>query len=143
MWYGHVFFIQIFSSCRENMCFPNVSLLVYSTKSCVRCHFKTCMFCIRKLKNTALCKSSFIKSPFFPPSHQRSTLKHLVIVYKFPRYSMKCRGKPDTTWNIPHSITFSPLHFMLYRRKSISFWTVYSILLQKFFHNIGDHWLHV
>ena len=38
---------------------------------------------------------------------------------------MKCRGKQDTTWNIPRSITFSPLHFMLDRRKSISFGTLY------------------
>ena len=37
---------------------------------------------------------------------------------KFPRYNMKCRGKRDTTWNIPRSITFSPVHFMLYHRKS-------------------------
>ena len=40
----------------------------------------------------------------------------------FPRYNIKCRGKRDTTWNIPRSITFSPLHFMLYRGKSIFFW---------------------
>ena len=32
---------------------------------------------------------------------------------KFPRYNMKCRGKHDTIWNIPRSITFSMLHFML------------------------------
>ena len=25
---------------------------------------------------------------------------------KFPRYNMKCRGKHDTIWNIPRSITF-------------------------------------
>ena len=31
---------------------------------------------------------------------------------KFPRYNMKWKGKPDTTWNIPRSITFSPLHFI-------------------------------
>ena len=37
---------------------------------------------------------------------------------------MKCRGKPDTSWTIPRSITFSPLHFMLYRGKSIIFGTV-------------------
>ena len=43
---------------------------------------------------------------------------------KFPRYNMKCRGKHDSTLNIPRSITFSPLHFMLYRGKSISFGTV-------------------
>ena len=43
---------------------------------------------------------------------------------KFPRYNMKCKGKHDTTWNIPRSITFSPLHFMLYRGKLISFGTV-------------------
>ena len=28
------------------------------------------------------------------------------------------RGKPDTTENIPRSITFTPLHFMFYRGKS-------------------------
>ena len=44
---------------------------------------------------------------------------------------MKCRGKPDTTWTIPRSIKFSPLHiscydFMLYRGKSITFGTVHS-----------------
>ena len=37
---------------------------------------------------------------------------------------MECSGKHDTTWNIPRSITFSPLHFMLYRGKSISYGTV-------------------
>ena len=40
---------------------------------------------------------------------------------KFPRFNMKCRGKHD-----PQSITFSPLHFMLYRGKSISFGTVWT-----------------
>ena len=34
---------------------------------------------------------------------------------------MKCSGKADTTWAILRSITFSPLHFMLYRGKSNSF----------------------
>ena len=29
---------------------------------------------------------------------------------KLPRYSMKCRGKRNTTRTIPRSITFSPLH---------------------------------
>ena len=43
---------------------------------------------------------------------------------KFSRYNMKCNGKHDTTWNIPRCITFSPLHFMLYRGKFISFGTV-------------------
>ena len=47
---------------------------------------------------------------------------------KFPRYNMKCRGKPDTTWNIPRSFTFSPLHFMLYRGKSITFGTVWKVV---------------
>ena len=37
---------------------------------------------------------------------------------------MKCRGKPDTTWNIP-CIMFSPLHSMLYPGKLITFGTVY------------------
>ena len=44
---------------------------------------------------------------------------------KFPWYNMKCRGKHDTTWNIPRNITFSPVHFMLYRGKWITFGTVY------------------
>ena len=50
---------------------------------------------------------------------------------KFPRYNIKCRVKPDTstTWNIPRSITFFPLHFMLYRGKSLSFGTVYTYSL--------------
>ena len=45
---------------------------------------------------------------------------------EFPRYNMKSRGKRDTmyTLNIPRSITLSPLHFMLYRGKSITFGTV-------------------
>ena len=30
-------------------------------------------------------------------------------------YNAKCRGKQDTTQNIPRSISFSPLHFVLYR----------------------------
>ena len=34
-------------------------------------------------------------------------------------------GKHDTTWKIPRSITFSPLHIMSYRGKSTSFGTVY------------------
>ena len=38
---------------------------------------------------------------------------------KFSRYNMKCRGKPNTTWNIPRSIMFSPLYFMFNRGKSI------------------------
>ena len=47
---------------------------------------------------------------------------------KFPRQNMKCRGKRDTTGTIPRSITFSPLHFMLYRGKSITFGTVQQCL---------------
>ena len=39
-------------------------------------------------------------------------------------YILKCSGKHYTTWNIPRSITFSPLHFMVYRGKSIAFGTV-------------------
>ena len=37
---------------------------------------------------------------------------------------MKRRGKRDTTWDIPRSISFSRLHFMLYSGKSITFGTV-------------------
>ena len=37
---------------------------------------------------------------------------------------MKCRGNHDTTWTFPRSITFSPLHFMLYHGKSITFGTM-------------------
>ena len=46
---------------------------------------------------------------------------------KFPRYNMKCWGNPNTAWTIPRSVTFSPLHFMLYRRKLITFGTVYTV----------------
>ena len=44
-------------------------------------------------------------------------------------YNIKSSGKHDTTWNILRCITFSPLHFMLYRGKSISSGTVCSVLL--------------
>ena len=37
---------------------------------------------------------------------------------------MKCRGKRDTIWNIPRSISFSPQHFMLYC--GITFGRVYT-----------------
>ena len=37
---------------------------------------------------------------------------------------MKCRGKPDTTWTISRSITFSPQHF-----KSITYGTVWRCCL--------------
>ena len=43
---------------------------------------------------------------------------------KFPQYNMKCSGEHDTTWNIPCTFTFPPLHFMLYRGKYIFFGTV-------------------
>ena len=51
---------------------------------------------------------------------------------KFPRYNMKCSGKHDTIWNIPHSITFFPLHFMLFRGKSISFGAMYGRVHHRF-----------
>ena len=38
-----------------------------------------------------------------------------------PRYNTKCRGKQDATRNIPRNISVSPLHFMLYFGKSITF----------------------
>ena len=41
-------------------------------------------------------------------------------VIKFPRYNTKCRGKGYTARNIPRSISFSPLHFVLYLGKSIT-----------------------
>ena len=37
---------------------------------------------------------------------------------------MKCSVKQDTTRNIPRSISFSPLHFVLYLGKLITFGTV-------------------
>ena len=40
---------------------------------------------------------------------------------------MKCSGKNDATWTIPRSIAFSPLHFMLYRGKTFSLRTVYTV----------------
>ena len=65
---------------------------------------------------------------------------------------MKSRGKRDTAWNIPSSITFSPLHFMLHRGKPITFVTVYttycSLKKQIIFFFLGgaedkdhDYWL--
>ena len=50
-------------------------------------------------------------------------------VIKISAYNIKSSGKHDTTWNILRCITFSPLHFMLYRGKSISSGTVCSVLL--------------
>ena len=38
---------------------------------------------------------------------------------------MKCSGKLDTTWNTPRIITYSTLHFMLYRGKLIFFGTMW------------------
>ena len=49
---------------------------------------------------------------------------------KFPRDNTKCRGKRNTALNIPRSIPFSPLHFMLYlgkKGKSIKFGTVHNV----------------
>ena len=46
---------------------------------------------------------------------------------KFPRYNMKYRGKRDTSWTILRSITFSLLHFKLYRGQSITFRTVCNV----------------
>ena len=67
-------------------------------------------------------------------AHYYKCKTHVAIIYctllerqsRFPRYTgnMNCRGKPDTTWTISRSITFSPLFFMLYRGKSITFVTV-------------------
>ena len=37
----------------------------------------------------------------------------------------KCREKRETTINIPRSISFSPLHFVFYLGKSITFGTVH------------------
>ena len=45
---------------------------------------------------------------------------------------MKCRGKRVITWYISPSVKFSQLHFyvILYRGKSITFWTVYSAKIE-------------
>ena len=58
-------------------------------------------------------------STYYPVTWQHPTL--LEKQSKFPRYNMKCRGRHDTTWNIPHSITFSLLLFMLYHEKAPNF----------------------
>ena len=60
----------------------------------------------------------------FPPVKQQSLTVLKVLLSQFPRYKMKCRRKRDTIWNIPRNITFSPLHFMLYRGQLITFGTV-------------------
>ena len=51
--------------------------------------------------------------------------KHTVQkVIQISEFNMKCRGKLDTTRNIPCSISISPLHFVIYLGKSITFGTV-------------------
>ena len=61
----------------------------------------------------------------------KNAVQYIVVQWpKFLRYNMKCNRKHDTTWTIPRSVRFSPLHSMLYREKSISFGTVYN---DKFF----------
>ena len=45
---------------------------------------------------------------------------------QFSRYNTKYTAKRDTTRNIPSSISFSPLHFVLYLGKSFTFVTVYT-----------------
>ena len=44
-----------------------------------------------------------------------------VINFRDMSSNMKCRGKQYTSWHIPHRISFSPLHFITYCRKSITF----------------------
>ena len=50
---------------------------------------------------------------------------------EYPRYNIKCLGKRDTKWTFPRCITFSPLHFMLYRGKSITCGTVWGWRLKR------------
>ena len=57
---------------------------------------------------------------------QRPHNRHCKIKSKFPRYNTKCREKRDTTRNIPRGISFSPLYFVLYLGKSITFLTVWA-----------------
>ena len=75
---------------------------------------------LQKSRDTASWKKVKLNSFLFLKCHALSEKQS-----KFPQYNMKCRGKPDTTWNIPRSITFSPVHFMLYRGKSITVGTVH------------------
>ena len=60
------------------------------------------------------------------PSRQNVQFYHTLLdkQFKFPQYKMKCRGNPNTIWNIPRNITFPLLHFMLYHGNSITFGTV-------------------
>ena len=62
-----------------------------------------------------------------PLEHQRwSALQPSSMTYTVQKViqicNMKCRGKRDTTGNIPRSIMFSLLHFMLFRGKIDFLW---------------------
>ena len=106
-------------------------LTVYSTTICSLCSIK--LFITRLAHNKIL---SVIKKVFHHLAENRkrihcmySSLNRINTLLekqsKFPRYNMKSSGKQDTTSNIPRSITFSPLHFMLHRGKSITLGTVH------------------
>ena len=66
-----------------------------------------------------------LSSVNYPQFHRHSEVKNTLYkkYSKCLQYTMKCRGKRDT--NIPSIITFSSLHFMIYRGKSITFVIVY------------------
>ena len=50
---------------------------------------------------------------------------------KFLRYNMKCRGKHDTTWNIPRSFPHYISCYSIYCGKSIIWASVLPFILQK------------
>ena len=62
---------------------------------------------------------------------------------KCPRYNTECRGKPDTTRNIPHSISFSPRYISCYIAENrLSLWLVHRGLTKKWpSHHCG--WLKI
>ena len=69
--------------------------------------FKKCVVATSVACQTAACNGSGFESCI---SHTAPPL--LEKYSKFPRYNIKSRGKRDTTWNIPRSITLE-LYFFL------------------------------
>ena len=56
-----------------------------------------------------------------PWAHSHSSSCTVRKVIQISAIKHEYSGNHDTTWNIPRYITFSPIHFMLYRGKSIAF----------------------
>ena len=119
---------------------------------CWRCH-PDCHYCKSSVSNSL---SVFIVLPYLllTPvlSHLYNTARKVRVLSYHAQYNWLVRfyrvyrnlwdnhtvrksilrditWKPETTWNIPRGITFYLLYFMLYRGKSITFWTVHATFL--------------